>query len=246
MSIFADNAFNALSNEGFEYSLAFTGIVEDDSFECHDQDYLRYLYTPNPSNPLVGRLTLLEELEEGEEEFIDDVTLTLKSKSNLNPAAKEFVPKTPQIPPKIPNWQIRDANYHENPLEKLLSKNKDPHEYPFIVSFDFECKNAYKKFNRALNIKLNSPKDFVISLDHDIAFIDFKDRSKIRSYMNKVSQEFDAEDWKWEVIYSKTDKDVPEFDCDNCGVNPIAKEVKCGFHNWCEECDNSLYSTKAQ
>ena len=32
--------------------------------------------------------------------------------------------------------------------------------------------------------------------------------------------------------------------CENCGENPIAQEVKCGFDKWCEKCDTSLYSTK--
>jgi len=34
--------------------------------------------------------------------------------------------------------------------------------------------------------------------------------------------------------------------CDNCGKNPPTTNQKCGtaFADWCEECDNSLYSTK--
>ena len=32
--------------------------------------------------------------------------------------------------------------------------------------------------------------------------------------------------------------------CENCGKNPIAPEVLCGFEKWCEGCDTSLYSTK--
>lgn len=36
---------------------------------------------------------------------------------------------------------------------------------------------------------------------------------------------------------------APEM-CENCGENPIAPEVKCGFEKWCEGCDTSLYSTR--
>ena len=36
---------------------------------------------------------------------------------------------------------------------------------------------------------------------------------------------------------------APEM-CENCGENPIAPEVKCGFEKWCEGCDESLYSTR--
>lgn len=35
-----------------------------------------------------------------------------------------------------------------------------------------------------------------------------------------------------------------EEKCENCGKNPIAPEVKCGFEKWCVECDESLYSTR--
>jgi len=32
--------------------------------------------------------------------------------------------------------------------------------------------------------------------------------------------------------------------CENCGNNPIAPKVLCGFEKWCEFCDTALYSTK--
>ena len=31
--------------------------------------------------------------------------------------------------------------------------------------------------------------------------------------------------------------------CANCKCRPVAHEVKCGFYDWCERCDLSLFST---
>ena len=32
--------------------------------------------------------------------------------------------------------------------------------------------------------------------------------------------------------------------CNNCKCRPVAREVMCGFDDWCERCDLSLYSTR--
>jgi hypothetical protein len=31
--------------------------------------------------------------------------------------------------------------------------------------------------------------------------------------------------------------------CSNCGKYEVAKTHLCGFNDWCEECDTSLWST---
>jgi hypothetical protein len=32
--------------------------------------------------------------------------------------------------------------------------------------------------------------------------------------------------------------------CSNCKCEPVAREVLCGFQDWCERCDQSLFSTQ--
>ncbi len=32
--------------------------------------------------------------------------------------------------------------------------------------------------------------------------------------------------------------------CSNCKINPVAKKHLCGFTDWCEYCDATLWSTK--
>jgi hypothetical protein len=32
--------------------------------------------------------------------------------------------------------------------------------------------------------------------------------------------------------------------CSNCKCEPVAREVKCGFEDWCERCDQTLFSTR--
>ena len=54
--------------------------------------------------------------------------------------------------------------------------------------------------------------------------------------------------WVGEILREEVEEVValapePEM-CENCGENPIAPEVKCGFEKWCVECDESLYSTR--
>lgn len=54
--------------------------------------------------------------------------------------------------------------------------------------------------------------------------------------------------WVGEILREEVEDVValapePEM-CENCGENPIAPEVKCGFEKWCVECDESLYSTR--
>ena len=37
---------------------------------------------------------------------------------------------------------------------------------------------------------------------------------------------------------------APTIICSNCKCQPVASIVKCGFDDWCERCDESLFSTR--
>ncbi len=47
------------------------------------------------------------------------------------------------------------------------------------------------------------------------------------------------------IIPSQNSAPKPNVMCSNCAQNPVGTcAVKCGFSDWCQECDQSLWSTQ--
>ena len=45
-------------------------------------------------------------------------------------------------------------------------------------------------------------------------------------------------------MLAKPEADFVLLHCSNCRVRPIASEVKCGYKDWCFECDDSLFESQ--
>ncbi len=74
-----DTVYHAKSTEGFEYTLIFTGESHTYLFayDCYDRDYISFRYYPHPNNWRTGKLQVIKDNNEtdNEDEFIIDITL---------------------------------------------------------------------------------------------------------------------------------------------------------------------------
>ena len=91
--------------------------------------------------------------------------------------------------------------------------------YHYLATIGFECGNAYKLINRAMNINLKTNysdyecEDYQISLDNDIAFVYFKEPNKalIRRTMDTIAYALGEDEYYWDLRNQKTDREVPEI-----------------------------------
>jgi hypothetical protein len=95
--------------------------------------------------------------------------------------------------------------------------------YHYLATIGFECGNAYKLINRAMNINLKTNysdyecEDYQISLDNDIAFVYFKEPNKalIRRTMDTIAYALGEDEYYWDLRNQKTDREVPEGEEDD-------------------------------
>ena len=95
--------------------------------------------------------------------------------------------------------------------------------YHYLATIGFECGNAYKLINRAMNINLKTNysdyecEDYQISLDNDIAFVYFKEPNKalIRRTMDTIAYALGEDQYCWDLRNQKTDREVPEGEEDD-------------------------------
>ena len=91
--------------------------------------------------------------------------------------------------------------------------------YNYIATVGFECSNAYKLINRAMNIDLKTNydeyecEDYQISLDNDMVFVYFKEPNKalIRRTMDTIAYALGEDEYCWDLRNQKKDCDVPEI-----------------------------------
>ena len=91
--------------------------------------------------------------------------------------------------------------------------------YHYLATIGFECGNAYKLINRAMNINLKTNydeyecEDYQISLDSDMAFVYFKEPNKalIRRTMDTIAYALGEDQYCWDLRNQKTDREVPEI-----------------------------------
>jgi len=91
--------------------------------------------------------------------------------------------------------------------------------YNYIATVGFECSNAYKLINRAMNIDLKTNydeyecEDYQISLDNDMVFVYFKEPNKalIRRTMDTIAYALGEDEYFWDLRNQKKDCDVPEI-----------------------------------
>jgi len=95
--------------------------------------------------------------------------------------------------------------------------------YHYLATIGFECGNAYKLINRAMNINLKTNydeyecEDYQISLDSDMAFVYFKEPNKalIRRTMDTIAYALGEDQYCWDLRNQKTDREVPEGEEDD-------------------------------
>jgi len=91
--------------------------------------------------------------------------------------------------------------------------------YNYIATVGFDCSNAYKLINRAMNIDLKTNydeyecEDYQISLDNDMVFVYFKEPNKalIRRTMDTIAYALGEDEYCWDLRNQKKDCDVPEI-----------------------------------
>jgi hypothetical protein len=121
--------------------------------------------------------------------------------------------------------------------------------YNYLATVGFECSNAYKLINRAMNINLKTNydeydcEDYQMSLDNDLALVYFKESNKafIRRTMDTIAYALGEDEYCWDLRNQKKDCDVPEIkvegeedgeisyipddDCSSCcSANDITEE----------------------
>ena len=92
--------------------------------------------------------------------------------------------------------------------------------YRYIATVGFECSNAFKLINRAMNINLKTNydeyecEDYQINLDNDMAFVYFKEPNKalIRRTMDTIAYALGEDQYCWDLRNQKNDREVPEED----------------------------------
>ena len=95
--------------------------------------------------------------------------------------------------------------------------------YHYLATIGFECGNAYKLINRAMNINLKTNydeyecEDYQISLDSDMAFVYFKEPNKalIRRTMDTIAYALGEDEYCWDLRNQKTDREVSEGEEDD-------------------------------
>ena len=116
--------------------------------------------------------------------------------------------------------------------------------YHYIASIGFECGNAYKLINRAMNINLKTNydeyecEDYQISLDSDMAFVYFKEPNKalIRRTMDTIAYALGEDEYCWDLRNQKTDREVPEIKIEGEQDDELDGEMSVIPHDDCSSC----------
>jgi hypothetical protein len=112
--------------------------------------------------------------------------------------------------------------------------------YHYLATIGFECGNAYKLINRAMNINLKTNydeyecEDYQISLDSDMAFVYFKEPNKalIRRTMDTIAYALGEDEYCWDLRNQKTDREVSEGEEDD----ELDGEMSVIPHDDCSSC----------
>lgn len=118
----------------------------------------------------------------------------------------------------------------------------------YIATIGFECANAYKLINRAMNIKLENNtdeyncEDFQMSLDNDIVCVYFNELNKtfIRRTMDTIAYALGFDNYDWDLATVREGFDVLEEDedeLDGDGERSVIPHDDCS--SCCECCDVS-------
>ena len=116
--------------------------------------------------------------------------------------------------------------------------------YHYVASVGFECGNAYKLINRAMNINLKTNydeyecEDYQISLDSDMAFVYFKEPNKalIRRTMDTIAYALGEDEYHWDLRNQKNDREVPEIKIEGEEDDELDGEMSVIPHDDCSSC----------
>jgi len=119
--------------------------------------------------------------------------------------------------------------------------------YNYIATVGFECSNAYKLINRAMNIDLKTNydeyecEDYQISLDNDMVFVYFKEPNKalIRRTMDTIAYALGEDEYCWDLRNQKKDCDVPEIKVEGEEDSECSVISHDDCSSCCECCDIS-------
>jgi hypothetical protein len=118
-------------------------------------------------------------------------------------------------------------------------------DYRYIATIELDGRKSYKLISKALNIQLKSNtdgyqcEDFILSLDHDMAFVYWKEPNKalIRITMNTIAQALGDDEYYWDLRDDDEDVDVPEIKVEEDGEMSGIPDDDCS--SCCECCDIS-------
>ena len=116
--------------------------------------------------------------------------------------------------------------------------------YNYLATIGFECGNAYKLINRAMNINLKTNydeyecEDYQISLDSDMAFVYFKEPNKalIRRTMDTIAYALGEDEYCWDLRNQKTDREVPEIKIEGEEDDELDGEMSVIPRDDCSSC----------
>ena len=116
--------------------------------------------------------------------------------------------------------------------------------YHYVASVGFECGNAYKLINRAMNINLKTNydeyecEDYQISLDSDMAFVYFKEPNKalIRRTMDTIAYALGEDEYHWDLRNQKNDREVPEIKIEGEEDDELDGEMSVIPRDDCSSC----------
>ena len=116
--------------------------------------------------------------------------------------------------------------------------------YNYIATVGFECSNAYKLINRAMNIDLKTNydeyecEDYQISLDNDMVFAYFKEPNKalIRRTMDTIAYALGEDEYCWDLRNQKKDCDVPEIKVEGEDEDELDGEMSVIPDDDCSSC----------
>ncbi len=116
--------------------------------------------------------------------------------------------------------------------------------YNYIATVGFECGNAYKLINRAMNINLKTNydeyecEDYQISLDSDMAFVYFKEPNKalIRRTMDTIAYALGEDEYHWDLRNQKNDREVPEIKIEGEEDDELDGEMSVIPRDDCSSC----------
>lgn len=119
--------------------------------------------------------------------------------------------------------------------------------YHYLATVGFECSNAYKLINRAMNINLKTNydeyecEDYQMSLDNDIALVYFKEPNKalIRKTMDTIAYALGEDEYCWDLRNQKKDVEVPEIKVEEEEDSECSVISDDDCSSCCECCDIS-------